>query len=131
MSITGNYKSKLPQTNDPILRLYGMRLKGFKKDFDFYDIISKTFGFAILKRDVAVRNFCRSIKRPFKGLTFLLFINYFVQFLFIRIYRATENGKTVAFGVMYWILPITGFNTKYKVLNKSGNIKFKVLYKLK
>lgn len=134
----GNYISKLIDKPDPILRLYGMRFNELKKDFEFYESISETFGFASLKLNVAVRDLKRAILKDLKEMTLLGWINYFVQFLFIRIYASynadgsnnRKHWKIEGYGILYFVLPLTGWFNNYAVLTKK--LKYtKLLYKCK
>lgn len=74
-------------------------------------------------------------------MTWLGFINYFVQFLFIRIYASYDaNGESdrnlwtiKGYGVLYFVFPLTGWFNNYIILNKKVNgerkLKFtKLLY---
>jgi hypothetical protein len=72
-------------------------------------------------------------------MTILGCINYIVQFLFIIIYASYDaNGKTdrkqwviKGYGVLYWVLPLSGWFNQYVVLTKDKKIKFtKLFYKL-
>ena len=51
-------------------------------------------------------------------MTKLALLNYFVQFLFIRIFKNMKDGKVLNYGVLYFVLPLTGWFNNYVVLNK-------------
>lgn len=69
-------------------------------------------------------------------MTILGCINYVVQLFFIRIYASYDaNGKTdrelwtiKGYGILYFVLPFTGWFNNYVVLNKSCNLKFTKLF---
>jgi len=63
-------------------------------------------------------------------MTKLAFINYLVQFLFIRIYKSVDNGKIIGYGILYFVVPLTGWFNNYIVLNRSKKLKFtKLIFK--
>lgn len=63
-------------------------------------------------------------------MTKLAFINYLVQFLFIRIYKSVDNGKIIGYGILYFVLPLTGWFNNYIVLNRGKKLKFtKLIFK--
>lgn len=141
MSQYGNYKPKLNlyRSCDSSLRLYGMSFKDDEvlKDSEFYQMAESTLGYAILKRDIAFRNFKREFTKDLLTMTKLALLNYFVQFLFIRVYASydangTSNRKkwTIkGYGILYFVLPLTGwFNYNYFVIG--NKIRFtKLFYK--
>ena len=57
----------------------------------------------------------------------LKYINYVLQIFFIRIYRTVnvdiynfeKTITTTGFGVMYWIIPFSGWTSKFKFLGSS------------
>jgi len=57
-------------------------------------------------------------------MTKLALINYLVQFLFIRIFKNVENGKVINYGILYFVVPLTGWWNNYIVLTKNGKLKF-------
>lgn len=57
-------------------------------------------------------------------MTKLALINYIVQFLFIRIFKNVENGKVKNYGILYFVVPLTGWWNNYIILNKGGKLKF-------
>lgn len=57
-------------------------------------------------------------------MTKLALLNYFVQFLFIRVFKNVEKGETVNYGILYWVLPLTGWWNNYIVLTKNKKLKF-------
>lgn len=47
------------------------------------------------------------------------FVNRFIlQWFFIRLFVAVAEGTPQYWGVLYWIVPTTGWNSKYKSLGK-------------
>ena len=70
-------------------------------------------------------------------MTLLGYMNYIVQFLFIRIYASYDaNGETdrkkwtiKGYGVLYWVVPFTGWFNSYIVLGKKINYS-KLIYKV-
>lgn len=66
----------------------------------------------------------------FENITWLGFSNYFIQFLFIRIYKSVDKGKIKGYGILYFVLPLSGWFNNYAVLTKK--LRFtKLLYKCK
>ena len=47
------------------------------------------------------------------------FVNMFIlQWFFIRLFVAEADGTPQYWGVLYWIVPTTGWNSEYKSLGK-------------
>lgn len=55
-------------------------------------------------------------------LTWLGCVNYIVQFLFIRIYKSVDNGVIKGYGILYFVLPLSGWFNPYVVIG-GGKIK--------
>jgi len=51
-------------------------------------------------------------------MTWLGVLNYFVQFLFIRVFKNVEKGKVLNYGILYFVLPLSGWFNNYVVLNE-------------
>lgn len=58
-------------------------------------------------------------------MTWLGTLNYFVQFFFVRVCKDMKDGKVIRWGILYPVLPFTGWITPYTILNKSNKLKFK------
>lgn len=61
-------------------------------------------------------------------MTKLKLLNYIIQFFCIRIYKQVDQGKTVAFGILYFILPLTGWINPFVAIGKK--VKSKRIYQL-
>jgi hypothetical protein len=62
-------------------------------------------------------------------MTKLQLLNYIIQFLCIRIYRQVDQGKTVAFGILYFIVPLTGWVNPFIAIGTK--VKSKRFYRVK
>jgi len=61
-------------------------------------------------------------------MTKLQLTNYILQFLGIRIFRQLDKGKTVAYGILYFIVPLTGWINPFIAIGK--RVRSKRIYKL-
>ncbi|RZJ87419.1 MAG: hypothetical protein EOO20_16110 [Chryseobacterium sp.] len=62
-------------------------------------------------------------------MTKLQLLNYIIQFLCIRIYRQVDQGKTVAYGILYFIVPLTGWINPFWAIGEK--VKSKRIYRIK
>jgi hypothetical protein len=67
----------------------------------------------------------------------LKFINYFLQIFFIRVYASYDSNdkpdrkdwKLKGYGILYFVLPFTGWKNPYIPIGGGGIFRFKLLYK--
>jgi hypothetical protein len=59
------------------------------------------------------------------GITKLGLLNYFVQFLFVRIYKSFDEDGRDYYGITYFVLPLSGWFNNFIILNRSKTLKFK------
>lgn len=55
-------------------------------------------------------------------MTKLQILNYFLQIFFFRVFKVTERGKIKNYGILYFVLPFTGWKDNYIIIG--GKIKF-------
>lgn len=63
-----------------------------------------------------------------KNIKWLKLFNYLIlQFLFLRLYKIVcDGGKVRGYGIMYFVKPLTGWNSSYVFV--FGNQKLKTIY---